>query len=82
MKNRYFAFFAPSSQPYYFAIRAHEKEEVQLLINACSNYTSKLREKEIWYIGELTQFEIENFLHLYEIIDWVKKERSESDEKV
>lgn len=69
MGLRYFAFFVPYSPIHYFAIRAHEKEEVQLLINAYSNYTSKLREKEIWDIGELTQFEIENFLHLYEIID-------------
>ena len=82
MKNRYFAFFSPSSQTPYFAIRAHEKEEVQLLINACSNYTDKPRKEAVWYIGELTKFEIENFLHLYEIIDWVKKERSETNEKV
>ena len=34
MKNRYFAFFAPSSQTPSFAIRAHEKEEVELLIYA------------------------------------------------
>ena len=33
MKDRYFAFFSPSSQPHYFAI-PHEKEEVQLLIYA------------------------------------------------
>ena len=31
MKNRYFAFFSPSSQTPYFAISAHEKEEVELL---------------------------------------------------
>lgn len=68
MKTRYFAFFAPSSKIPYFAVRAQEKEEVQLLINACSNYTDKPKENAVWYIGELTQFEIENFLHLYEVI--------------
>lgn len=69
MKNKYFAFFMPSSPIPYVAIRAHSKEDVQHLINACSNYTSKPKKEEVWYIGELTQFEIENFLHLYEIID-------------
>lgn len=48
MKDRYFAFFALSSQPHYFAI-PHEKEEVQLLINALLVLTiqAKLKEKEI-----------------------------------
>ena len=69
MKNKYFAFFAPSSPVPYFAIRAHSKEEVQYLIDTCSNYTNKPRKAEVWYIGELTKFEIENFLHLYKIID-------------
>lgn len=68
MKNKYFAFFMPSSPIPYVAIRAHSKEDVQHLINACSNYTDKPRKGEVWYIGELTQFEIENFLHLYEVL--------------
>lgn len=69
MKNKYFAFFVPSSPVPYFAIRANSEKDVRYLINACSNYTDKPRKEEIWYIGELTKFEIENFLHLYKIID-------------
>lgn len=61
MKSKYFAFFVPSSPIPYFIIRAHEKEEVQLLINACSNCTDKPTKGKAWYIGEFTQSEIEEF---------------------
>lgn len=63
MKNRYFAFFVPSSPIQYFIIRAYDKEEVQYLINACSNCTDKPTKGEAWYIGELTKSEIEGFCH-------------------
>ena len=57
--KKYFAFFVPSSPIPYFAIRAHSKEDVRYLINACSHYTGNPRKKEIWYIGEVTKSEIE-----------------------
>lgn len=70
MELRYFAFFAPSSQPQYFAIRAHSRKDIQHFIDACSNYTDKPKDKEVWYIGELSPFEIEEFSGVYEIIDF------------
>ena len=68
MKTKYFAFFVPSSPVPYVAIRARSKEDIQHLINACSHYTDKPRKGEVWYIGELTKFEVENYLHLYEVL--------------
>lgn len=41
MKNRYFAFFVPSSPIPYFIVRAYGKEDVRYLIDACSNCTDK-----------------------------------------
>ena len=70
MKNRYFAFFQPKTKPYYFTIRASTKEEVGLFIcEFCTHYTDKPTTNPIFYIGELTQFEIENFLGAYEIFE-------------
>lgn len=68
MKSKYFAFFVPSSPVPYVAIRACSKEDIQYLINACSHYTDKPRKGEVWYIGELTKFEVENYLHLYKVL--------------
>lgn len=63
MKNRYFAFFVPSSPIPYFIVRAYGKEDVRYLIDACSNCTDKPTKGEAWYIGELTKSEIEGFCH-------------------
>lgn len=69
-KNRYFAFFQPNTEPHYFAIRAHTKEKVDPFIcEFCTHYTDKQKDPLIYYIGELTQFEIENFLGTYEIFE-------------
>lgn len=61
MKSKYFAFFVPSSPIQYFIIRAYSQEEVQYLIDACSNCTDKPTKGEAWYIGKLTKSEIEGF---------------------
>lgn len=63
MKSKYFVFFMPSSPIHYFAICARSKEDVQYLIDTCSNFTDKPTKGEAWYIGELTKSEIEGFCH-------------------
>lgn len=68
MKSKFFAFFVPSSPIHHFAIRAHSKKEVQLLINSCSNYTDKPTKGEVWYIGEFTKSEIEDSCNRWVIL--------------
>lgn len=72
MGLRYFAFFAPSSQPQYFAIRARSRKDIQHFIDACSHHTDKPKpkDKEVWYIGELSPFEVEEFSDVYKITDF------------
>lgn len=52
MKSKYFVFFIPSSPIHYFAICAHSKEDVQYLIDTCSNFTDKPTKGKTWYLGE------------------------------